>query len=426
MTKTPRRRRRPQGGIEELPSGSLRVYAYSNVDPLSGKKHYLRELIPAGTPNAEKEAEKALRRLLSQIDERRHPTTNATLDQLLDRYLETLDVAQTTRRMYAKYAEKHIRPFVGRTKAGAVDVETLDSLYAELRRCRIHCDRSRGLIDHRTPRQHECDDRCRPHRCDGLSSTTIRHIHFVLRGAFEKGVRWRWVNRNPVLLVDAPRPNAPDPRPPTPEEAALIVEEAWQDPDWGMLVWLTMTTGARRGELCGLRWSHVDLTNGVLTIRRAIAQHGTDRFEKDTKTHQQRRVALDPETVKALTEHFERAAARCEALGVPLVRDAFVFSLAPDSSRPLVPSSVSQRYTRLAKRLVVPSTAVPRDHTPPQRAAAARPKAGGPAWTRGRVCGPAPTIRNTLNCTRAPPGGLSAPELRTAPISLAGQTESSV
>jgi hypothetical protein len=75
-------------------------------------------------------------------------------------------------------------PFVvGRLKAGAVDVETLDSLYAELRRCWIHCDRSRCLVDHGTAREHECDDRCRPHRCRGLSSTTIRHIHFVLRGA---------------------------------------------------------------------------------------------------------------------------------------------------------------------------------------------------------------------------------------------------
>jgi hypothetical protein len=161
------------------------------------------------------------------------------LDQLLDRYLATLDVAESTRKMYAKYAEKHIRPFVGRLKAGAVDVEVLDSLYAELRRCRVHCERSRGLVDHRTPRPHECDSRCHPHRCNGLSSTTIRHIYFVLRGAYEKGVRWRWVSLNPFKLVDAPRPNAPDPKPRHPAEAAQIVEEAWQDPDWGMLVWLT-------------------------------------------------------------------------------------------------------------------------------------------------------------------------------------------
>ncbi|WP_433558692.1 hypothetical protein ACQPWY_09775 [Pseudonocardia xinjiangensis] len=66
-----------------------------------------------------------------------------------------------------------------------------------------------------------------------------------------------------------------------------------------MLVWLTMTTGARRGELC-LRWSDVDLPGNLLTYRRAISQYGTERKEKDkdTKTHQQRRVSLDPEPVR--------------------------------------------------------------------------------------------------------------------------------
>lgn len=348
MARAPRRKR-ARGGIEELPSGALRVYAYAGIDPLSGKKNYLREVIPPG-PKADDEAEKALRRLLTKIDERRHPTTNASLDQLLDRYLEMLDVGNGTRKMYVKYLEKHVRPFVGRLKAAAVDIEVLDSLYAELRRCRTHCTSAKGT-DHRTPREHECDERCHPHACKGLSSTTIRHIHFILRGAYEKGVRWRWVAENPILLIDAPAAKQPDPQPPSPEEAARIVAEAWEDPEWGLLVWLTMTTGARRGELCGLRWSDVDLPNSVVTIRRAIAQYGTTRVEKGTKTHQKRRVSLDPETVKALTEHWERCSARCEAMGCPLPRDAFVFSPAPDGSVHLVPSSVTQRYSRLVKRL---------------------------------------------------------------------------
>ena len=49
--------------------------------------------------------------------------------------------------------------------------------------------------------------------------------------------------------------------------AARLIQEAWRDSDSGALVWLTMT-GARRGELCALRWSHVDLANGTVTIRR--------------------------------------------------------------------------------------------------------------------------------------------------------------
>ena len=45
--------------------------------------------------------------------------------------------------MYTRYLEKHVRPFIGRLKAGAVDAEALDSLYAELRRCRTHCTDAR-------------------------------------------------------------------------------------------------------------------------------------------------------------------------------------------------------------------------------------------------------------------------------------------
>jgi integrase len=345
-----RRRKRQRGSIEKLPSGALRVAVYAGLDAVTGRRHYLREVVPPG-PTAEAEADKAIRRLAAQVDERRHPRTSATLDQLLDRYLETLDVGRTTHRMYTRYLEKHVRPFVGRLKAGSVDAEVLDSLYAELRRCRDHCTGKRG-IDHRTPRQHECDERCRPHACRPLSGTTIRHIHFVLRGAYEKGVRWRWVSVNPVLEASPPPARKPDPRPPSPEEAARIVTAAWEsDPDWGMLVWLTMTTGARRGELCALRWSHVDLSTGVVTIRRAVAQDGRHREEKDTKTHQQRRVALDPETVALLREHRGRCEARVEALGESFSSDAFVFSLSPEGREHLVPSSVSQRYGRLVKRL---------------------------------------------------------------------------
>lgn len=69
---------------------------------------------------------------------------------------------------------------------------------------------------------------------------------------------------------------------------------------WGALIWLAMTTGARRGELCALRWSRLDLTpdRAVMWLRRAISKGVDGWTEGDLKTHQQRRVALDPETVE--------------------------------------------------------------------------------------------------------------------------------
>lgn len=344
-----RRSRRQRGSVEQLPSGALRVAVYTGFDPVTGKRHYLREIVPAG-PAADAEAERVMRRLATQVDERRNPRTSATVTQLLDRYLEALDVGYSTQRMYTRYLELHVRPFIGHMKAGAVDSEVLDSLYREMRRCRTHCTTKKGT-DHRTPREHECDERCRPHACSPLSPTTVRHVHFVLNAAFEKGVRWRWLSVNPVEFASPPPPKSPDPQPPTAEEAARIVDAAWEWPDWGTLVWLTMTTGARRGELCGLRWSDVDLPSGVLTYRSAVAQYGGRRELKDTKTHQQRRVALDPETVLVLTEHWERCQSRAAEAGVSLARGAFVFSRLPGGRTHLVPSSVSQRYARLVRRL---------------------------------------------------------------------------
>jgi hypothetical protein len=111
MTTSPTRRKRSRGGIETLPSGALRVMVYAGIDPVSGKRHYLREVIPAG-PKAAAEAEKALRRLANQVDEKQNPRTSATLDQLLDRYLEALDVGISTKQMYTKYLEKHVCPFL--------------------------------------------------------------------------------------------------------------------------------------------------------------------------------------------------------------------------------------------------------------------------------------------------------------------------
>jgi len=118
-----------------------------------------------------------------------------------------------------------------------------------------------------------------------------------------------------------------------------------------MLVWLAMVTGVRRGELCGIRWRHLDLQSSVLRLDRSIGQRSGQMWEKDTKTHQQRRIALDQETVRLLVEHRERCVARAAAAHVALREDAFVFSLVPDGSGHLQPNYVSQRYGKLVKRL---------------------------------------------------------------------------
>lgn len=343
----PRQRRR--GSVRELPSGALQVRVYGGKDALTGKRNELVEVIPPG-PRAAAEAEAARTRLLNQVDERRHPRTSATVNQMLDRHFELAKLAPATLSTYVGYAAKHIRPLIGSQQVGALDGGLFDSFYAELRRCRDHCDR-RPRIDHRTTVDHVCDARCGPHVCRPLGDSTIRQVHFILSGALRKAVRWRWIGASPIGQAEPPPAPKPDPRPPTASEAARILREAWVDVEWALLLWVAMVSGARRGELCALRWRDVDLDTGVLWVRRSIWQRSKQIGEKDTKDHQKRRIAVDPDTLVLLAEHRARCEERAEAIDATLPADAFVFSSAPDGSKHLLPDSVSQRYGDLVRRL---------------------------------------------------------------------------
>jgi integrase len=168
MATTSRARKRARGEIETLRSGSLRVRVYAGIDPVSKRKYYLTETVPAG-PDAAKEAEKIRTRFLNQVDERRNPRTKATLNQLLDRWLEVVELEPTTRSGYVRKLNKHARPRIGEVQVGRLDVETLESFYALLRRCRQHCDgRQRGR---------------KAHVCRPLAPATVRQIHAILSAA---------------------------------------------------------------------------------------------------------------------------------------------------------------------------------------------------------------------------------------------------
>jgi integrase len=154
---------------------------------------------------------------------------------------------------------------------------------------------------------------------------------------------------------EAPVPT-PQPDPPTVEQAARIVDAAWgQDDAWGTLVWLVMVTGVRRAELLALRWSDVDLTAGVLTVPRNYVRAKGRSVEKDTKTHQMRRLALDPAAVEVLAEHRVRYESLCREVDADPQASAFLFPHRPGHDRPYDPSAVTHRYARMCAELGIDS-----------------------------------------------------------------------
>ncbi|WP_329009212.1 LacI family transcriptional regulator [Micromonospora rifamycinica] len=69
--------RRARGEIERLPSGSLRVRVYAGIDPVSKRRRYLTETVPAG-PLAARDAETVRTLLLDTVRRQHRRPTAAT------------------------------------------------------------------------------------------------------------------------------------------------------------------------------------------------------------------------------------------------------------------------------------------------------------------------------------------------------------
>ena len=329
------RKSQGRGHIEARSNGTFRAVVSAGVDPLTGRRRMLKE-----TAHTKQAAEKALTRLLNQVDEERHPRSAITVSQAIEKWFEVAEHGRKTRRRYEQLARDYIGPELGHLQLGRLGAEQLERFYAKLKRCRERCNgQSVG------------------HTCNGLSNSTIRQIHFMLRATSDRAVRWNYIGVNAAALAEPPTFTRPDPDPPSSAEIAAILNEAWTVPEWGMLLWLVTITGCRRGELCVLRWTDVDLDRGTLMVERASDETDEGRIEeKETKTGQKRRIGLDDYTVELLNNYRSRCAAQCRSLGIELDRKAYLFSTSPDFSLPIRPNTVSQRYRRLAVRNDLRST----------------------------------------------------------------------
>jgi integrase len=267
-----------------------------------------------------------MNKLLAQVDEQHSAESGASLGKVITEWRSVAELSDGTREMYRGYLTRNIAPVLGDIPIKKLTARTLEKLYAELRRCRIRCD-GKPFIEHTASGPHDCQaKKCAPHECDPLAASTVRQIHAVISGALSAAVRWEWLSANPANVAQRPKQTPPQPDPPSPAEAARLIDAAFAlNDDWGTLVWLVMTTGIRRGEACALRWSDIDLDEGMLKIRRNYLKRNGLSQLKDTKTHQMRRIALDTETTVLPIHHKARTHARCGELDIPFTDDLYVF-----------------------------------------------------------------------------------------------------
>ena len=304
---------------------SWEIRAYAGADPLTGRQTTVTRTIHGG----KRDAENALAALLVEIGQGEHAAQDATLGDLVVRWFETAkgDLSPTTRSGYHSKIETHILPQLGALPLAKLKTAQLDAYYAKLR----NSGAANGAP---------------------LAPATVRQVHAIIRRALNQGIKWGWIPSNPAALATPPKVVREQFDLPSPDDLLrlLTMVEA-TDPDMACFLLLSITTGARRSELCGLRWKAVDLDAQSMTIGRAVVEDERGALvEKGTKTHSIRRIALDAGSTEALIARRAKGEEIASQFGLALTPDGYVFSNSPGSERPWEPTAVTKRFNKLRKQ----------------------------------------------------------------------------
>jgi integrase len=189
----------------------------------------------------------------------------------------------------------------------------------------------------------------------GLSPTSVRRIHAMVRKALNDAVRWGLLNRNVALLADPPplkvvrasrRRGMQTWSPSELRDFLASTREHELHNLWCVLA----ATGMRRSEILGLRWSEVDLVAGTLTVRQTILATADGFQPQDDQKSEgsARTIHLDRRTVAQLRAHRAAQNEAKLALGSAWQDNNLVFPRADGSW--WNPPAISLAFHRAVKR----------------------------------------------------------------------------
>ncbi len=147
---------------------------------------------------------------------------------------------------------------------------------------------------------------------EDLSPTTVASFHKMLHLAFEKAVRWNLIARNICDSVDPPRTKHYEIQPLNEEQIQRFLTTVEGHRLEALFV-LALATGMRRGEIMALKWQDVNLSTGMLQVRRILTHmpaklNGKGGYvEAEPKTERSRRsIAIASFALEKLKVHRMR------------------------------------------------------------------------------------------------------------------------
>ena len=246
-----------------------------------------------------------------------------SLGEWLDQWLKDIagTIRPTTLTRYQGAVENHIRPQLGSKIISQVTPRDIQRLYDKLAQS--------GNL--RTGA--------------GLSGGTIYGIHGMLHEALQAAQQAHLIASNPTEQVTVPKFTYGPKQILTEEQLEVFMRVIAEDEIWYDFFYTELTTGLRRGELCGLRWEDFDEVNGTLKICRTVyREDGGGLTAGDTKTSAgTRKIVLPSSTAVLLSKR--KASALTE----------WIFPSPLNPEQPANPNTAYSHLKLLLKRAGLPS-----------------------------------------------------------------------
>jgi integrase len=298
-------------------------------DPKTGRRRQRWETIPDCGKRA---AQRILNSRLANIEEGTYTAPSDILvEEFLSRWLEAWAKQHTSPRTFERYEEivqKHLSPALGKVELVKLSALEIQAYYSQARQT----GRRKG---------------------GALSARTVLHHHRILRQALSRAVKWDLLTRNPTDKVEPPKAPRLEMRALNEKQSLALIALVEDNRILALPVTLAITTGLRRGEILGLKWSDINLDTAMMSICRTLEESKARLEFKQPKTERSRRaVALPAIAVLALRKHHAEQARLRLKLGVRYNADDLVCCRI--DGRPVHPHTVTQEFINVIRDAKLP------------------------------------------------------------------------
>ena len=318
----PKRRANGEGNIRKRKDGRWEGRYTVGHDPETGKA-IIKNVLGKTQAEVKEKLKKAIEENVG-IDYGRAKTytVGSWLEVWMENYAK-IKLRPSTYLTYHGYIENHIKPQLGKIPLNDLTTLHLQQFYKKLL--------AEGRVD-------RIEAKKKP---KGLAPKTVRNIHQMIGSAYNLAMEQKLVTRNPTQGCALPKVEHKEMKTLTADQLSTFFQEA-RDSGVFALYYIDLTTGLRRGELLGLKWSDIDLEKGDLRVQRQIGRIDGKIIEMPLKTkNAYRTLPLSADAIDVLMQQRRKTG-----------NSEWVFP--SPTGGPMSPDSVLHMLHRVLKRAGLP------------------------------------------------------------------------